>query len=52
MDNSVPVGGMGNLKDSVTSIAMQMGYENASKFSAAFKSVIGTTPADYRKSIV
>lgn len=39
-------------KDSVTSIAMQMGYENTSKFSAAFKSVIGTTPADYRKSIV
>ena len=39
-------------KDSVTSIALQMGYDNASKFSAAFKSVIGMTPADYRKSAV
>ncbi|MCO7126467.1 AraC family transcriptional regulator [Sporolactobacillus shoreicorticis] len=39
-------------KDSVTSIALQSGYGNASKFSAAFKSIMGTTPSDYRKSVV
>ena len=39
-------------KDSVTSIALQMGYNNASKFSAAFKSVIGMTPSEYRKFVV
>ena len=39
-------------RDSITSISLQMGYENISKFSAAFKSVIGMTPSEYRKSIV
>lgn len=39
-------------RDSITSIALQMGYNNASKFSAAFKSIIGMTPAEYRKSVV
>ncbi|WP_166240186.1 helix-turn-helix domain-containing protein [Paenibacillus turpanensis] len=39
-------------KDSVTTIALEMGYDSASKFSAAFKSVIGMTPAEYRKSVV
>jgi AraC-like DNA-binding protein len=39
-------------KDSITSVAMQMGYDNASKFSAAFKSVFGMTPAEYRRSAV
>lgn len=39
-------------KESITSIAIRMGYDNASKFSAAFKSVIGTTPSEYRKSVV
>lgn len=38
--------------DSITSVAQQMGYDNASKFSAAFKSVIGMTPSEYRKSVV
>lgn len=38
--------------DSITSIALQMGYDNPSKFSAAFKSVIGMTPSEYRKSVV
>lgn len=39
-------------KDSITSIALHMGYDNASKFSAAFKSVLGMTPSEYRKSAV
>lgn len=39
-------------KDSITSIALHMGYDNASKFSAAFKSVLGMTPSEYRKSVV
>ncbi|MFV0400058.1 MAG: helix-turn-helix domain-containing protein [Oscillospiraceae bacterium] len=34
--------------ESVGHIAAQMGYDNASKFSAAFKSVMGDTPASYR----
>ncbi|WP_220094320.1 AraC family transcriptional regulator [Paenibacillus sp. YN15] len=38
-------------KDSITAIALQTGYENAGKFSAAFKSVLGQTPSDYRKSV-
>ncbi len=39
-------------RESITSISLQMGYENTSKFSAAFRSVIGMTPSQYRKSIV
>lgn len=34
--------------ESVGYIAAQMGYDNASKFSAAFKSVMGDTPQSYR----
>lgn len=37
---------------SIGQIATAMGYENASKFSAAFKEVIGLTPSEYRKSTV
>lgn len=37
-------------EDSITSIALQMGYDNASKFSAAFKSIIGMSPGEYRRS--
>ena len=36
----------------IVDIANQVGYDNASKFSAAFKSVMGMTPAAYRKSAV
>lgn len=39
-------------RESVTAIAVALGYDNASKFSAAFKSVLGATPAAYRKSSV
>ena len=35
---------------SIVNIANRVGYENASKFSAAFKSVMGMTPTIYRKS--
>ncbi len=31
-------------------IALSLGYENAGKFSAAFKSVMGRTPLEYRNS--
>ncbi len=37
-------------EDSVSVIAGRMGYDNASKFAAAFRSVFGVTPAVYRKS--
>lgn len=37
---------------SIGQIAAAMGYENPSKFSAAFKEVIGITPSEYRKSTV
>jgi len=36
----------------IIDIANRAGYDNASKFSAAFKSVMGMTPAAYRKSAV
>lgn len=39
-------------RHSVTTIALSLGYENASKFAAAFKSVLGTTPLIYRKTAV
>lgn len=39
-------------KLSVTEIALAVGYENPSKFSEAFKTVMGKTPTDYKKSIV
>lgn len=34
---------------SVTEIASAHGYDNASKFSAAFREIMGETPAEYRK---
>lgn len=33
----------------VAEIAASVGYENASKFSAAFKSFLGATPLEYRR---
>jgi AraC-like DNA-binding protein len=38
--------------ESVITIASDLGYDNASKFSNAFKDVIGKTPSKYRKDIV
>ncbi|NFA44323.1 AraC family transcriptional regulator [Clostridium botulinum] len=35
----------------INEIAISLGYKNASKFSEAFKSVMGTTPSEYRKKI-
>ena len=35
---------------SITEIAGKMGYDSPSKFAAAFKSVIGQTPLEYRKN--
>lgn len=35
--------------DNITSIALQLGYLNPSKFSAAFKKEYGVLPKDYRK---
>ncbi len=32
----------------IADIAQQVGYDNASKFSAAFRDVMGTTPQEYR----
>lgn len=34
---------------SVMEIAVMFGYENCSKFAAAFRGEIGTSPSDYRK---
>lgn len=39
-----------NTTESVTSIAMRAGYDNASKFAAAFQSVLGVTPSAYRQN--
>lgn len=33
----------------VAEIAASVGYENASKFSAAFKNFLGETPLEYRR---
>ena len=33
----------------VTDIASEFGYDNTSKFSAAFAKIMGETPAEYRK---
>lgn len=38
-----------NTQDSVISIAAQVGYGNPGKFAAAFRSVTGMTPTQYRK---
>ena len=32
----------------VAEIAQRLGYDNASKFSAAFKGIMGVTPQNYR----
>lgn len=37
---------------SILEIANDLGYQNPSKFSAAFKSLRGLTPRDYRKTLV
>lgn len=37
-------------QEAVSGIAARMGYDNASKFSAAFKSVMGETPSEYRRT--
>ncbi len=37
---------------SIGQVAALVGYENPSKFSSAFKDVIGITPSEYRKSVV
>jgi AraC-like DNA-binding protein len=38
--------------ESIISIAVDLGYDNASKFSSAFKDVMGKTPSEYRKDMV
>ena len=38
-----------NSQDSILKIAGDYGYENASKFSAAFRDVFGVSPREYRK---
>lgn len=37
---------------SVSAIASKVGYDNASKFAAAFRTVLGVSPIEYRKSPV
>lgn len=41
-----------NRGNSIMEVAGKVGYENASKFAAAFQSVIGMSPSQYRKSNV
>lgn len=41
-----------NSNDTVVTIASSLGYDNASKFSSAFKKVMGKTPAEFRKFVV
>ena len=36
---------------SVTEIAQQAGYDNASKFARAFRDVIGVSPNEYRSGL-
>lgn len=38
-----------NTDMTIGEIASTVGYDNASKFSGAFKTVIGNTPGDFRK---
>lgn len=38
--------------DSIVSIAGQVGYANASKFAAAFRAIMGTSPQEHRKAFV
>lgn len=39
-----------NTQDSVISVAERVGYSNPGKFASAFRSVLGVTPTEYRKS--
>lgn len=39
---------MEDFKIEIQEIALRMGYENSGKFSSAFKSVMGVSPAKYR----
>jgi AraC-like DNA-binding protein len=39
---------MEDFKIEIQEIALRMGYENPGKFSSAFKSVMGVSPAKYR----
>ena len=39
-------------EQSITSVAASVGYSNPSKFSAAFKAIMGASPIKYRKAIV
>ncbi len=41
-----------NTSDSVAVIALEVGYNSPSKFSTAFKEIIGFSPLEYRKSPV
>ncbi len=36
-------------KSTIAEIANQVGYENQSKFGAAFRDILKITPAEYRK---
>lgn len=38
-------------KRSVSEIAMEMGYENASKFAGVFKAAVGMTPSEFRRKM-
>lgn len=40
-----------NSRESIAEIAVRVGYGNASKFAAAFQTVMGTSPSEYRKSV-
>ncbi|MBE6049591.1 MAG: helix-turn-helix transcriptional regulator [Clostridium sp.] len=39
-------------KENISVIAGKVGYDNSSKFSSAFKNVMGKSPQEYRKSFV
>lgn len=41
-----------NTNEPVIVVAGKVGYTNPGKFSAAFRSVLGVTPTEYRKSVV
>ena len=48
----IATGKLQSSNDTIATIASNLGYDNASKFAAAFKAVIGKTPAEYRKIFV
>ena len=39
------------LMEKLDSIAGMVGYDNASKFSNSFKSIMGINPSEYKKSV-